>query len=214
MRTTITAIMTDGDATDPAVLARLLEGDAAARFVLTGEPYNLRIAGNVTGGPHREFAMASGEMTDAEFLAFNAAWIAVVLPYLCDGGVCVTFIDWRGLSTVSAAAAKLGLKPLSLIVWAKTNAGMGNSIARSMNSCRYSRGGTASHVNNVELGKRGRWRSNVWTYPGASSLGSDDRRGLKTIRPSSPPLRSRTPSSTSAIAATSSSTHSSARAQL
>jgi hypothetical protein len=54
MRTTITAIMTDGDATDPAVLARLLEGDAAARFVLTDEPYNLRIAGNVTGGPHRE----------------------------------------------------------------------------------------------------------------------------------------------------------------
>jgi hypothetical protein len=116
MRTTITAIMTDGDATDPAVLARLLEGDAAARFVLTDEPYNLRIAGNVTGGPHREFAMASGEMTDAEFLAFNAAWIAIVLPYLCDGGVCVTFIHWRGLSTVSAAAAKLGLKPLNLIV--------------------------------------------------------------------------------------------------
>src|ERR1700722_11566783 len=117
--------MTDGDAADPAVLARLLEGDVPARLVLTDEPYNLRIAGNVSGGPHREFAMASGEMTDAEFLAFNAAWIAVVLPYLCDGGVSVPF-DWRGLSTVSAAAAKLGLKPLNLIVWAKTNAGRGN----------------------------------------------------------------------------------------
>ena len=46
--------------------------------------------------------------------------------------------------------------------------------------------GAASHVNNVELGKRGRWRSNVWTYPGASSLGSDARRGLKdhpTVKP-------------------------------
>ena len=44
----------------------------------------------------------------------------------------------------------------------------------------------ASHVNNIELGKRGRWRSNVWTYPGASSLGSDARRGLKdhpTVKP-------------------------------
>ena len=60
-----------GDATDPAVLARLLEGDAPARLVLTDEPYNVKIAGNVTGGAHREFAMASGEMTDAEFLAFN-----------------------------------------------------------------------------------------------------------------------------------------------
>jgi hypothetical protein len=86
----------------------------------------VKIAGNVTGGSHREFAMASGEMSDAEFLAFNEAWMAVVLPYLCDGGVCGTFIDWRGLSTVSAATAKLGLKPLNLIVWAKTNAGMGS----------------------------------------------------------------------------------------
>ena len=76
-----------GDATDPAVLARLLEGDAAARLVLTDEPYNVKIAGHVTGGGHREFAMASGEMTDAEFLAFNEMWMAAVLPYLCDGGI-------------------------------------------------------------------------------------------------------------------------------
>jgi DNA modification methylase len=46
--------------------------------------------------------------------------------------------------------------------------------------------GAEPHVNNVELGKRGRWRSNVWTYPGASSLGSDARRGLQdhpTVKP-------------------------------
>jgi hypothetical protein len=67
-----------GDATDPAVLAHLLEGDAPARLVLTDEPYNVRIAGNVTGGAHREFAMASGEMSDAEFLAFNGAWMAAM----------------------------------------------------------------------------------------------------------------------------------------
>jgi DNA modification methylase len=100
-----------GDATDPAVLARLLEGDAPRRLVLTDEPYNVRIAGNVTGGRHREFAMASGEMTDAEFLAFNEAWMSAVLPCLCDGGVCGTFIDWRGLPTVHSAASKLGLVP-------------------------------------------------------------------------------------------------------
>ena len=55
-----------------------------------------------------------------------------------------------------------------------------------MNFCRCSRKGAAPHVNNIELGKRGRWRSNVWTYPGASSLGSDARRGLKdhpTVKP-------------------------------
>ena len=68
-----------GSATDPETLRRLMEGDAPARLVLTDEPYNVPIAGHVTGGRHREFAMASGEMTDAEFLAFNEAWMAAVL---------------------------------------------------------------------------------------------------------------------------------------
>ena len=175
-----------GDATDPAVLARLLEGDGLARLVITDEPYNVKIAGNVTGASHREFAMASGEMTNAEFLAFNDAWMAAVLPYLCHGGVFSTFIDWRGLPTVHSAATKLGLVPLNLIVWAKTNAGMGSLYRSQHELLPLFKKGTAPHVNNVELGKRGRWRSNVWTYPGASSLGSDARRGLKdhpTVKP-------------------------------
>jgi DNA modification methylase len=175
-----------GDATDLAVLARLLEGDAPASLVLTDEPYNVKIAGNVTGGAHREFAMASGEMTDAEFLAFNDTWMAAVLPYLCDGGVFGSFIDWRGAPIVHSAATKLGLVPLNLIVWAKTNAGMGSLYRSQHELLPLFKKGTASHVNNVELGKRGRWRSNVWTYPGASSLGSDARRGLKdhpTVKP-------------------------------
>ena len=175
-----------GDATDPAVLARLLEGDDRARLVVTDEPYNVKIAGNVTGGPHREFAMASGEMTDSEFLAFNEAWMTAVMPYLCDGGIAGTFIDWRGLPTVHSAASKLGLVPLNLIVWAKTNAGMGSLYRSQHELLPLFKKGSAPHVNNVELGKRGRWRSNVWTYPGASSLGSDARRGLKdhpTVKP-------------------------------
>ena len=153
-----------GDATDPAVLARLLEGDAPARPVLTDEPYNVKIAGNVTGASHREFAMASGEMTNVEFLAFNDALMAAVLPFLCDGGVFGTFIDWRGSPTVHSAATKLGLVPLNLIVWAKTNAGMGSLYRSQHELLPLFKKGAASHVNNVELGKRGRWRSNVWTW--------------------------------------------------
>jgi DNA modification methylase len=175
-----------GDATNPAVLARLMEGDAFARLILTDEPYNVKIAGHVTGGGHREFAMASGEMTDAEFLAFNEAWMAAVLPSLCDGGIIGTFIDWRGLPTVHSAAARAGLTPLNLIVWAKTNGGMGSLYRSQHELLPLFTKGAAPHVNNVELGRRGRWRSNVWTYPGASSLGSEARRGLKdhpTVKP-------------------------------
>ncbi len=175
-----------GDATDPAVLRLLMEGDCAARLILTDEPYNVPIAGHVTGGAHREFAMASGEMTAEQFLAFNLAWIEVAAGYLCDGGVFGTFIDWRGQPTVHAAATKLGLQPLNLIVWAKTNAGMGSLYRSRHELLPLFKKGDGPHVNNVELGKRGRWRSNVWTYPGASSLGSDARRGLQdhpTVKP-------------------------------
>jgi hypothetical protein len=69
-----------GDATDPAVVAKLMDGDSPARLVLTGEPYNVAIARNVTRGVHREFLMASGEMSDAEFRAFNSAWMSATCP--------------------------------------------------------------------------------------------------------------------------------------
>jgi DNA modification methylase len=176
-----------GSATDPAVLKRLMERDEApVRLILTDEPYNVKIVGNVTRGEHREFAMASGEMTDAQFLDFNIDWIDAALPYLCDGGVVGSFIDWRGAPTLGAAAAKLALTPLNLIVWAKTNAGMGSLYRSQHELLPLFKKGTAQHLNNINLGKRGRWRSNVWTYPGASSLGSDARRGLQdhpTVKP-------------------------------
>jgi DNA modification methylase len=175
-----------GSATAPETVRQLMQGDPPARLVLTDEPYNVKISGHVTGGQHREFAMASGEMTDAEFLAFNGVWMAAVLPCLCDGGIFGTFIDWRGLATVDSAAAKVGLVPLNLIVWTKTNAGMGSLYRSQHELLPLFKNGSGPHVNNVELGRRGRWRSNVWSYPGASSLGSDARRGLQdhpTVKP-------------------------------
>jgi DNA modification methylase len=175
-----------GDATDAQVWRRLMEGDGEARLLLSDEPYNVKIQGHVSSSGHREFAMASGEMSDEEFHAFNASWIGCVLPWLCDGAVFGTFIDWRGYPTVHAAALKIGLTPLNLIVWGKTNAGMGSLYRSQHELLPLFKKGDAPHVNNIELGKRGRWRSNLWTYPGASSLGSDARRGLQdhpTVKP-------------------------------
>src|SRR5262249_28507163 len=108
------------------------------------------------------------------------------LPYLCDGGLFGTFIDWRSYATVFAAALKLALNRINLVVWNKTNAGMGSLYRSQHELLPLFKKGNAPHVNNVELGKKGRWRSNVWTYPGASSFGSDARRGLEdhpTVKP-------------------------------
>jgi DNA modification methylase len=173
-----------GDATDETVVSSLMQGQLA-RLVMTDEPFNVAIGGHVTGGDHHEFVMASGEMTDVEFLDFNRRWIGAALPHLTYGGIFGTFIDWRGLPIVHAAAIELGLLPINLVVWAKTNAGMG-SLYRSHELLPLFKKGIAPHVNNVALGKRGRYRSNVWTYPGASSLGSDARKGLEhhpTVKP-------------------------------
>jgi DNA modification methylase len=173
------------DATDPAVLERLM-GTDVARLVLTDEPFNVPIEGHVTGGEHREFVMASGEMTDAQFLEFNQRWMQAVLPYLVEGAILGTFIDWRGLPIVHAAATALEMTPLNLVVWAKTNAGMGSLYRSAHELLPLFKKGQAPHTNNISLGKRGRHRSNLWTYPGASSVGSDARKGLMdhpTVKP-------------------------------
>lgn len=176
-----------GDATDPTTYRALFaETDRMAQILLSDEPYNVRVRGHVSGGDHREFAMASGEMSDSEFFAFNKNWIAAALPHLCDGGLLGTFIDWRGLSTVHEAALSQELEQLNLIVWAKTNAGMGSHYRSQHELLPLYKKGKATHINNIKLGKNGRYRSNLWTYPGASSLGSDARRSLKdhpTVKP-------------------------------
>jgi hypothetical protein len=57
-------------------------GTDVARIVLTDEPFNVAVGGHVTGGDHREFVMASGEMTNEQFLEFNHSWMeAVLLPH-------------------------------------------------------------------------------------------------------------------------------------
>src|SRR3954453_2259263 len=92
----------------------------------------------------------------------------------------------RGYPTVHAAAMAAALDPLNLVVWSKTNAGMGSLYRSAHELLPLFKKGRAAHVNNIELGRHGRWRSNVWTYPGASSLGSDARKGLRshpTVKP-------------------------------
>ena len=174
-----------GDSTDPRTLEALMSDDRA-RLILTDQPYNVSIADHVTSGDHREFLTASGEMSDAEFRAFNAAWVGTSLRHLCDGGLFGTFIDWRGYPAVHAAALQFGLVPFNLVVWAKTKAGMGSLYRSQHELLPLFKHGNASHINNVELGKNGRRRSNVWNYPGASSIGSEARKGLRhhpTVKP-------------------------------
>ena len=89
-----------------------------------------------------------------------------------------TFIDWRSIELVLACGRQLGLPLINLVVWAKSNSGQGSLWRSQHELLPFFKKGDAPHVNNIQLGRHGRWRSNVWTYPGASSLGSDSRDGL------------------------------------
>ena len=176
-----------GDAREAAVYHRLLGDSELATLVLTDEPFNVANVGHVTGNPgHREFAMAHGEMSREEFAAFNRAWMSAVLPYLDDGGLLATFIDWRSVDLVIASGLALELALLNIVVWEKSNGGQGSLWRSQHELLPVFKKGDAPHVNNVELGRHGRWRSNVWTYPGGSTLGSDSREGLDfhpTVKP-------------------------------
>jgi DNA modification methylase len=159
-----------GNALDPKSYIRLLM-QGICHLVLTDPPYNVPIGGFVTRRPHREFAMASGEMDEEAFAAFLQQWMALALTCLQDGGLILSFMDWRGLGCLLAVGRELELTLLNMIVWAKSNAGQGSLWRSQHELLPVFKLGTAPHVNNVALGKYGRWRSNVWTYPGGSSAG-------------------------------------------
>lgn len=150
----------------------LLEGERADA-VFTDPPYNVRIGGNVSGKgriQHREFAMASGEMSVAEFVAFLKATLGPAAAVSRDGAVHFVCIDWRHLSELQAAGREIYGGLLNLCVWAKTNGGMG-SLYRSQHELVFVfRVGKEPHRNNVELGRHGRNRSNVWTYAGVNTF--------------------------------------------
>ena len=107
---------------------RRLMGHDVARFVFTDGPFNVAIGREVADGEARQFANASGETTEAQVVAFHRKWIEAVLPNLVDGGLLGTFIDWRSLSIVHAAATAFALTPLDLVVWSKNQCRHGQSL--------------------------------------------------------------------------------------
>jgi hypothetical protein len=136
-----------------------------ARMAFTDPPYNVPVNGHVrsgNGGAHREFAMASGEMSDTEFRAFLRSFINFVLANLPMGGIAMICMDWRHVEELIAAGKAAGLELINLCVWNKTNGGMGSLYRSKHELVLVFRKPGAPHVNNVELGKHGRNRNNVW----------------------------------------------------
>ena len=161
-----------GDARAPSDYQRVLGGQVAD-LVLTDPPFNVPIDGHVSGlgkVKHQEFAMASGEMSEAEFTDFLSAFLACAKASSKDGAIMFVFMDWRHLTELSTAGRDTGLELKNLVVWAKDNAGMGSFYRSKHELCFVFKAGGASHTNTFELGQHGRYRTNVWQYAGVNTF--------------------------------------------
>jgi len=180
-----------GNVLDTAVLERLI-GEKRPGMVFTDPPYNVPIDGHTTGLGrirHRSFAMAVGEMSASAFTMFLAKTLRNLAAPCFGGALLFVCMDWRHMAELLAAGRDVGLELENLCVWAKDNAGMG-SLYRSQHELIFVyRTGDGPHRNNVQLGRFGRNRSNLWKYPGVNSFSRKTEEGnLLALHPTVKPV--------------------------
>lgn len=180
-----------GSALDAAAYAAVMQGNKAA-MVFTDPPYNVPIDGNVSGlgaVRHRDFVMASGEMSEAEFANFLTKAFLLLARHSVEGSLHFICIDWRHLAELLAASREVYRELLNVCVWEKDNAGMG-SLYRSQHELVFVfKHGRRAHRNNIQLGQYGRNRTNVWHYPGANSFSRSGEEGnLRALHPTVKPV--------------------------
>jgi DNA modification methylase len=177
-----------GDAREPGDYAALLDREQVD-LLFTDPPYNVEIDGNATGlgrHHHRDFAMASGEMSREAFTSFLTATLSHGASASKDGAIAFVCMDWRHIREVTAAGETAFAEFKNLCVWNKTNGGMGTFYRSKHELIFVFKVGTAPHTNSFGLGETGRYRTNVWDYPGVSSLGSNRSQALSmhpTVKP-------------------------------
>ncbi len=161
-----------GDSRSEASFDVLCDGLLAA-MVFSDPPYNVQIGGHAGGKGsihHPEFAMASGEMSDQQFQEFLYQSFDMCRRYTVDGSIHFVCMDWRHHEDIGLSARKAGYELKNICVWVKDIGGMG-SLYRSRHELVFVyKSGAAKHINNIELGKHGRNRTNVWEAPGVNSF--------------------------------------------
>ncbi len=177
-----------GDCRDPAT-ADVLMTSAQARAVITDPPYNVAINGHVTGRgkyQHAEFTMASGEMDTKAFTAFLEESLAQLASVCADGSLHYIFMDWRHLTELLCAGNRVYDELKNICVWVKSNGGMGSFYRSQHELVLVFKRGKGAHINNVQLGRYGRYRTNVWAYAGVNAFGADRDAALAmhpTVKP-------------------------------
>jgi DNA modification methylase len=164
-----------GNARNGQFVTRVRAG-RAANVCFADPPYNVPIAGFVCGKgrhQHREFLQGSGEMSPDDFFALLRDSLEVLRTASMANGLIYVCMDWRHLVELAVAGRICGMALYNVCIWVKNDAGMGGIYRNQHEMVCVFRAGADQPVNNVELGKYGRNRSNVWSYPGMASFGAD-----------------------------------------
>ncbi len=133
--------------------------------------------------------MASGEMTPDAFEQFLLTTCSNMARYSRDGAIHFICMDWRHIRELTAAGDKVYSELKNVCVWVKSNAGMGSLYRGQHEFIFVFKHGRAAHLNNIQLGRFGRNRTNVWEYPGAATpAGGDEERGLLGLHPTVKPV--------------------------
>jgi DNA modification methylase len=160
-----------GDSCEEPAVRALMDRDQAA-MIFADPPFNVRIKATVGRGKikHREFAFASGEMSAVEFIIFLKKWMRLATQFSEEGSIHFICMDWRHLGQTLTAGEDVYTELKNLVVWTKTGAGMG-SFYRSQHELIFVfKNGVGPHQNNIELGRHGRNRSNVWSHAGVNTF--------------------------------------------
>jgi DNA modification methylase len=164
-------------------------GRERAQMVFTDPPYNVPIDGHASGlgsAKHSDFAMASGEMSEAEFVNFLWTVLSLLARHSLNGALHYICMHWRHLYELLTAGRRVYDELKNLCAWVKSNGGMGSLYRSQHELIAVFKNGSAPHINNVELGRYGRNRTNVWVYAGMNSFGAERAEALSahpTIKP-------------------------------
>jgi DNA modification methylase len=177
-----------GEATDLDFVSHVLDGQRAD-VCFVDPPYNIPVHGFFGKGHNkrREFIAGAGELTSEQFFAFLQDTLKVLKACSAPTALVYACIDWRHLMEMTVAGRACEMPLYQIITWVKSNAGRGGIYRNASEFITVFRAGGEAPLDNVELGRRGRNRTNVWNYPSMSAFGTQ-RDSLLALHPTVKPV--------------------------
>ena len=126
-------------------------------------------------------------MTSTEFTEFLRRVFEHLVRYSIDGSIHFLFMDWRHVLELRHAADSVYTEHKNICIWNKVNAGLGSFYRSKHELIFVFKNGTAVHINNFGLGGDGRYRTNVWDYPGVNIRRPGGRTDLE-MHPTAKPV--------------------------